>query len=147
MDKPEITYQTATAADVDDILTIFAEVAPEVPTVGVIEGTKEMVQRLAGSGASSVALDADGKIVGYALAGGDGNGGIDLVYLGVTATARGKGVCSGIVDGLKEHGVPITAAVRHNNKGLMAERFQHLGFEVLEKQEEQTKFRWKPDGQ
>jgi hypothetical protein len=89
MDKPEITYQTATAADVDDILTIFAEVVPEVPTVGVIEGTKEMVQRLAGSGASSVALDADGKIVGYALAGGDGNGGIDLVYLGVTANILG----------------------------------------------------------
>jgi hypothetical protein len=147
MDKPDFTYRTATAPDVDDILTIFAEVAPEVPTLGVVEGTKERVEGWVGTGASSVALDADGKIVGYALAGGDGNGGIDLVYLGVTATARGKGVCSGTVDGLKEHSVPITAAVRHNNTGLMAERFQHLGFEVLEKQKEQTKFRWKPVGQ
>ena len=146
MNKPDITYRTATAADVDDILTIFAEVAPEVPTVGVVEGTKERVEGWVGTGASSVALDADGKIVGYALAEGDGEDGT-LVYLGVTGAARGKGVCSGIVAGLKEHGMPITAAVRNNNKSSMAERFERLGFEVLEKQQEQTKFRWKTDGQ
>jgi hypothetical protein len=146
MDKPEITYRTATAADADDILKVFGEVAPEVPT-RVIEGTKELVERLAASGASSVALDADGKVVGYALAGGDGQGGIDLVYLGVTGAARGKGVCSGIVAGLKDHGVPITAAVRHDNKSSMADRFGHLGFKVLKKQDEQTKFRWQPASQ
>jgi hypothetical protein len=99
------------------------------------------------TGASSVALDADGKVVGYALAEGDGKDGISLVYLGVTGTARGKRICSGIVAGLKEHDVPITAAVRHNNKSSMADRFERLGFEVLEKQQEQTKFRWQPVGQ
>jgi hypothetical protein len=144
MDKPNITYRTANADDVDDILTIFAEVAPEVPTIGVVEGTKELAAGWVATGASSVALDVDGKVVGYALAEGDGKDGISLVYLGVTGAARGKRVCSGIVAQLKEHGVPITASVRHNNKSSMAERFKRLGFEVLEKQQDQTKFRWQP---
>lgn len=142
MDKPDITYRTAIADDVDDILTIFAEVAHEVPTIGVVEGTKELVAGLVATGASLVALDVDGRIVGYALAEGDGKGGISLIYLGVTGAARGKRICSGIVARLKEHGMPITASVRHNNRSSMAGRFERLGFEVLEKQQDQTKFRW-----
>jgi hypothetical protein len=141
MDKPDITYRTAIADDEDDILTIFAEVADEVPTIGVKEGTKELVARLVASRASLVALDADGKIVGYALAEPDGKG-LSLFYLGVTGAARDKHVCSGIVARMKEHRLPITASVRHNNKSSMAERFEHLGFKVLEKQQDQTKFRW-----
>jgi hypothetical protein len=144
MDKPGITYRTATAADVDDILTIFAEVAPEVPTIGVVEQTKGLVKGWVATGASLVALDAEGKVVGYALAQGDGKNGIELVYLGVTVAARGKRVCSGIVARLKEQDMPITAAVRHDNKSSMAERFGRLGFEVQEKQEKQNKFRWQP---
>lgn len=144
MHKPDITYRTAIADDADDILTIFAEVAHEVPTVGVIEGTKELVAGCVASGASSVALDVDGRVVGYALAEGDRKGGISLIYLGVTSAARGKRICSRIVARLKEHGMPITASVRHNNKSSMAERFERLGFEILEKQQEQTKFRWQP---
>ena len=147
MDKPDITYRTAIADDVDDILAIFAEVAHEVPTIGVVEGTKELVADWVAKGASSVALDVDGKVVGYALAGGDGKGGISLIYLGVTGAARGKRICSGIVARLKEHGMPITASVRHNNKSSMAARFERLGFEVLEKQQDQTKFRWQPVSQ
>ncbi len=142
MDKPDITYRPANADDVDDILTIFAEVAPEVPTVGVIEGTRGRVEGWVATGDSLVALDANGKVVGYALAYATGEDGIELVYLGVTGAARGKGVCSGIVARLKERGVPITASVRHNNKSSMAERFGRLGFKVLQKQEEQTKFRY-----
>jgi ribosomal protein S18 acetylase RimI-like enzyme len=144
MDKPEVTYRTAMADDVADILTIFAEVADEVPTIGVIEGTKELVAGLVATGASSVALDENNKIVGYLLAEGDGKGGISLFYLGVTSAARGKRVCSRIVARLKERGVPITASVRHNNKSAMAERFKRLGFDVLQAQEDQTKFRWEP---
>jgi hypothetical protein len=146
MDK-RITYRTAVADDVDDILAIFAEVAPEVPTRGVIEGTKELVASWVKTGASLVALDADGKVVGYALAEGDGKEGISLVYLGVTGVARGKRICSGIVALLKEHGMPITASVRHNNKSAMAGRFERPGFEVLETQQDQTKFRWQPVSQ
>jgi tagatose-1,6-bisphosphate aldolase len=78
MDKPGITYRIAVADDLEDILTIFAEVAPEVPTVGVVETTKELVADWVASGASLVALDADRKVVGYAIARGDGNGGISL---------------------------------------------------------------------
>jgi len=147
MDEPGITYRTATAADVDDILTIFGEVAPEVPTIGVVEQTKGLVEGWVATGASLVALDSDGKVVGYALAKGDGKDGIELVYLGVTGAARGKRVCSGIVARLKEHDMPITASVRHNNKSSMAGRLERLGFKVLEKQQEQTKFRWQPVSQ
>lgn len=147
MDKPEISYRTAVADDVAEILTIFAEVAPEVPTIGVVEGTKGRVEGWVATGASLVALDVDDKIVGYALAEGDGGDGISLVYLGVTGAARGKRICSGIIARLKEHGMPINASVRHNNQGLMAERFERFGFEVLEKQQDQTKYRWKPVNQ
>jgi N-acetylglutamate synthase-like GNAT family acetyltransferase len=143
MDKQDITYRTATAADVDDILTIFGEVAPEVPTK-VRTQTKELVEGWVAMGASLVALDSDGKVVGYALTRDDGKGGIELVYLGVTGAARGKRVCSGIVARLKEHDMPITASVRDDNQSSMAGRFERLGFKVLEKQPEQTKFRWKP---
>lgn len=68
------------------------------------------------------------------------------MYLGVTGTARDKGVCSGIVARLKEHKTPISASVRHDNKGLMAARFERLGFKVHDKQilENQTKFCWEP---
>lgn len=150
MDEPVITYRTAVAADVDGILTVFGEVAPDVPTIGVVEGTeermgtKERVEGWVATGASLVALDAKGKVVGYALAEGDGKDGIELVYLGVTGTARSKGVCSGIVARLKEHGVPITAAVRHDNKSSMAKRFERFEFKVLQKQPDQTKFQWQP---
>src|SRR4029079_2499194 len=110
MDKPEITYLKAIAADVDDILAVFAEVADEVPTVGVVEQTKGLVEDWVATGLSLVALNAKGKVVGYALVRGAGKDGIELLYLGVTGAARGKGVCSGIVARLKERGVPITAA-------------------------------------
>lgn len=146
MAEQPLTYRVAGSDDVDAILAVFAEAAPEVPT-RVIDGTKGLIARLVATGASLVAIDEGGNVVGYALAESDGNGGISLIYLGVAKAARGKRICTTIVSRLKDHGVPISASVRHDNKSSMADRFEHLGFAVIEGLlEGETKFRWEPGG-
>jgi len=57
------TYRVAVSGDEAGILTVFEEVAPEVPTA-VLPQTEGIVQRLVASGQSQVAVDVDGNIVG-----------------------------------------------------------------------------------
>jgi hypothetical protein len=138
-----LTYRAAVPDDEGGILGVFGEVAAEVPTA-VRPQTEAIIHRFVSSGASLVAIDGDGKVIGYALAESDGNGGISLMYLGVAKAARSKRICSSIISQLKKHGMPITASVRHNNKSSMADRFKHLEFTESEVREEETKFRWEP---
>ena len=139
-----LTYRLAVAGDEPSILAVFAEVAPEVPTA-VRDGTEGLIERLVATGASLVAIDEAGEVVGYALVEGDGTGGISLVYLGVAKAARGGGVCSTIVSQLKKYGVPIMASVRNDNRSSMAERFKHYGFvEHPSILDGESKFHWEP---
>ena len=80
------TYRVAVPGDEPAILNIFAEVAPEVPTA-VRPQTEGIIKELVATGNSWVAIDADDKIVGYALAAMDTNT-LSLVFLGVSKTAR-----------------------------------------------------------
>lgn len=66
------TYRVAVPGDEAAILNIFAEVAPEVPTA-VRPQTEGIIKELVATGNSWVAIDADDKIVGYALAAMDTN--------------------------------------------------------------------------
>ena len=66
------TYRVAVPGDEPAILNIFAEAAPEVPTA-VRPQTEEIIKELVATGNSWVAIDADDKIVGYALAAMDTN--------------------------------------------------------------------------
>jgi hypothetical protein len=61
------TYRVAVAGDEAGILKVFAEVAPEVPTA-VRPQTEGIIKELVATGDSWVAIDADDKIVEYALA-------------------------------------------------------------------------------
>src|SRR5258708_31699985 len=66
------TYRVAVPGDEPAILNIFAEIAPEVPTA-VRPQTEGIIKELVATGDSSFAIDADDKIVGYALAAMDTN--------------------------------------------------------------------------
>jgi predicted N-acetyltransferase YhbS len=77
---------------------------------------------------SWVAFDADGNIVGYALAEAFDQETLKLAYLGVSKAARNQRVSSALISKLKEIGAPIITDVRSNNKSSMVERFEHFGF-------------------
>lgn len=139
-----LSYRTAVAGDEAGIFKVFEEVAPEVPTA-IRPGTDALIQELVESGHSWVAVDADGNIVGYALARPHDHEALSLWYLGVSKAARNQRVSSTLISKLKEIGAPIVTDVRHNNASCMVERFERLGFVkcadgILGK--DQTKLRW-----
>ena len=137
-------YRTAVSGDETDILKVFEEVAPEVPTA-VRPGTKALIEELVASGQSRVAVNADGVIIGDALAKPQDANTLSLYYLGVSKAARGQRISSSLVSELKEIGAPIVTDVRHDNKSSMVERFERWGFvkgaEGILGQD-QTKLRW-----
>ena len=135
------TYRVAVAGDVAGILKIFAEVAPEVPT-RILPQTPEIVQRLVASGQSWVGVDADGNIVGYALAEPYDAETLSLVYVGVSKAARDRHVCASLIAKLQEIGKSIVTDVRSNNKSSMVERFERFGFIRGNVNEDRTKLRW-----
>ncbi len=87
-----------------------------------------LIQRLVASGRSRVAVDAEGTIVGYALAEPHDSKTLSLVYLGVAKMARDQHVSSLLTSKLEEVGAPIITDVRSNNQSSMTERFERLGF-------------------
>jgi hypothetical protein len=135
------TYRSAVSGDEAGILKVFAEVASEVPT-SVLPQTEEIVQRLVASGQSRVAVDADGNIVGYALAEPYDSKTLSLVYMGVSKAARNQHVSSSLILELQGFGTPIITDVRSNNKGSMVERFEHFGFVKSDVNADRTKLRW-----
>jgi hypothetical protein len=80
------------------------------------------------SGQSWVAVDADGRIIGYALAEPHNSKTLSLVYLGVSKAARNQRVCSSLISRLQGIGAPIVTDVQSDNKSSMVEIFEHFGF-------------------
>ena len=125
--KKQLAYRVAHSGDEPGILKIFEEVAPEVPTA-VRSGTEELIKRYVKSGQSWVAVDADGGIIGYALAEPHDSKTLSLVYLGVSKAERNQRVSSSLISRLQGIGAPIVTDVRSDNKSSMVERFEHFGF-------------------
>lgn len=135
------TYRLAVAGDEAGILEVFAEVGSEVPTA-VRPQTEAYIKRFLASGQSWVATDADGKIIGYALAEMAADT-ISLVYLGVAKKAQGQHISTALVSKLKERGVPIVTDVQSDNKSSMVERFERFGFvKIPTVFTGKTKLRW-----
>lgn len=143
-----VSCRVAVPGDKVGILLVFAEVAPEVPT-RVYPDTLERIEGSVATGLSWVAVDADDKVVGYALAYSHDNT-IHLDYLGVSKAARNKHISTGLVSKLKESGAPIVTNVRPDNKSSMVERFARFGFVEIPTHFAGTKLRWekptKPEG-
>lgn len=138
------TFRVASVGDVAGILKVFAEVAPEVPTA-VRSGTEGLIQELVASGRSWVAVDADGGVLGYALAKPQDRETLALYYLGVSKAARNQHASSALIAKLKEAGAPIVSDVQSNNKSSMVERFEHFGFvKIPTVFTGKTKLRWEP---
>src|SRR3954465_14113229 len=77
--KPQLTYRAAVTGDQAGIVKVFAEVASEVPTA-VRPQTEAYIKQFVASGQSWVAVDADGEVVGYALAERHDRETLSLVY-------------------------------------------------------------------
>ncbi|XSC43442.1 GNAT family N-acetyltransferase [Bradyrhizobium sp. RDT10] len=135
-----VAYRVAVPGDEVGILLVFAEVAPEVPT-RVYPDTLGRIEGSVATGLSWVAVDADDKVVGYALAYSHDNT-IYLNYLGVSKTARNRHISTALVSKLKESGAPIVTDVRPDNKSSMAGRFARFGFVEVPNVFAGTKLRW-----
>jgi ribosomal protein S18 acetylase RimI-like enzyme len=140
------TSRVAVPGDEAAILNVFEEVAPEVPT-SVLPQADGIVKRLVASGQSWVAVDADGNIVGYALAEAHDSETLSLVYMGVSKAARNQHVSSSLISKLQEIGAPIITDVRSNNKSSMVERFEHFGFVKSDVDPNRTKLRWENEAE
>jgi hypothetical protein len=136
-----VVCRVAVPDDEVGILLVFAEVAPEVPTV-VRPQARAYIARYVASGQSLIAVDALGNIVGYALAEPHDKETLSLVYLGVSKTVRGQHISSVLISTMKEIGAPIITDVRSDNKSSMVQRFLGFGFFKTDDDGNRTKLRW-----
>jgi hypothetical protein len=147
----EIEYRLATVDDETDISNVLEEVAPEVPVR--LDGSerqdkiKTLIVERRRSGKSWVAVDPNGKVVGFVLARPDvveGQAAMFVDYVGVDVDSRGRGIFSTMMEKLKVNDVPLTADVLHENRSGMANRLVKVGFSVVEADGKKTRFRWNP---
>jgi hypothetical protein len=144
-------YRIATNNDEAGILTVLTEVAPEIPVE--LDGPErqakiwtEIVQ-CCKSGKSLVAVEADGKVVGFILARPDAyenKAAIQMPYGGVTAAFRCRKIFSALVEKLKANGVPLIAHVLHDNKSDMENTLMKRGFTEIDYNAKQKKYLWLP---
>ena len=108
-----INYRVAVQDDEPEILVLFKEVAPEIPIPLEEPGTEDrmITEIVQCRGGSWVAVDANGNVVGFALARPDlraNDRATSLKYIGVSGSSRGLGISSKLVKNLKAKGVPLT---------------------------------------
>jgi ribosomal protein S18 acetylase RimI-like enzyme len=152
---PKFTLRKATYDDHTDVLAVMEEVAPEIPvainTPERFNAVKDIIVDCCGSGASLVACDTAGTVVGFVLAKADvlerfqlDNEALSLRYIGVAKTARGSGILSALLTELMEAGEPLNASVLSGNKSAMVDRLVKAGFVETESTERDKSFRWQP---
>jgi N-acetylglutamate synthase-like GNAT family acetyltransferase len=110
-------YRVASRDDDTDILAVLEEVASEIPvsidTPETQDKIKTVIIQCRDRGESRVAIDADGTVVGFALAEPDFHerGAISLRYIGVSGNSRRRGIFATLMENLKAKGAPLTASV------------------------------------
>lgn len=141
-----VTYRLAVE---DEILALFKEVAPEIPVpLDKPETEENMVTEIVQCrGSTWVAVDANGKVVGFALSRRDNfasDRATALKYIGVAPSSRGLGVSPNLISKLKTNNIPLTASVLSSNTSDMAGRFLKSGFKQIASDTKQKNFRWDP---
>ena len=141
-------------SDVDAILLILREVACQVPvklsTSEQLQAMRKEINNCYLNRFSVVAVDNDGVVVGFQLAmekiAANELWYIHLAYAGVTASAREKKVFRQLIEAEKQHGLPLFAEVKPDNKSRMDEILIHYGFQRYFLGEEKilADFRWDP---
>jgi N-acetylglutamate synthase-like GNAT family acetyltransferase len=156
-EKPQHTYRVANEDDCTGILAVLEEVAPEVlvniSTPAHLDAIKHIIVECCASGESWVAVDASGAVVGFLLVKPDvferalrKNNALSLRYVGVSKGCRGCGVFATLMENLTAgKSEPINASVLHTNQSAMADRLIKIGFDKVEADAKETRFRWLPD--
>ena len=145
-----IEYRVATSDDETDMYAVMDEVAPEIPVSLDTEDNQIIMRGIItechGSGKSWVAIDANGEVVGCALAKQDIHepNAISLRYVGVKKASRCQGIFATFIEKLKTNGAPLTASVLVNNSSAMGYRFLKAGFIKVKSDDKETLFRWGP---
>jgi N-acetylglutamate synthase-like GNAT family acetyltransferase len=151
--------RSANDDDHTDILTVLEEVAPEIPTLIDTDDTKEKIKTIiaecCASAESMVAVDGDGKVVGFVLAKPDRlerflhkNKAISLRYIGVSKDWRERGIFADLMAAYTAKKVPLTASVLAGNQSSMVRRLTDMGFAKVDKDKDsnsrETELRWQP---
>lgn len=145
-----ITYRVATLGDADGILTILAEVAPEIPVSLATADEQRLITTVTGecinTEKSRVAVDAGGAIVGVVLARRlpHKGTGLFLEYIGVSKSSRNRRIFIALMDRLKSKDVPLNATVLSGNQSNMLDRLLKIGFTKVQTDDSETKLRWEP---
>ena len=147
-----IEYRLASRDDETDILAVLEEVSSEIPVR--LDGAERQekirteITQCHETRKSWVAVDADGKVVGFrVLARPDahqGKAAIYMPYAGVSAESRRRGIFSTLVEKLKANGVPVIANVLHDNRSGMEDILVKNGFTEIDCNAKQKKFLWSP---
>lgn len=150
-------HRFATPDDARDIFSVLAEVALEIPvrldTCGRRKAIFSKVKERASLGESLVAIDGDGRVIGFLLVEPDetersfcNNMALHLLYGGVTASWRKQRIFSALIRQVTSRMVPLTATVKAANRSEMATRLTRLGFQNAGPGSfpAETNFRWQP---
>lgn len=146
-----IRYRQAGLDDAAEIHALLLKLAPEIPllvdTVEREEALYVLVRNCARSGASWVALDEGGTIVGFILAEPNQLGRhyaeheiLELHHAGVAREHRDRGVFASLVEKVQQRMVPVTASLPPQNRLDTARRLEKLGFRPAG----ETRLRWEP---
>lgn len=151
---PEISCRPAALDDAGEIHALLLRLAPEMPllvdTLEREEALYALVRNCARSGESWVAVDAGGRIVGFALAEPNRLGRhyaegevLELHHAGVAAEVRGQGIFRRLIGEMQSRLVPVTTTVPAQNRSGVAQRLHHLGFRQAGGED---RLRWEPGG-
>jgi hypothetical protein len=150
-------HRVATPDDARGIFSVLAEVAPEIPvridTCGRRKNIFGKVREWTSSGDSLVAIDSDGRVVGFLLVEPDqkerffyNNMALHLPYAGVTTSWRDRKIFSAVIRQVMTRNVPLTATVKAANQSAIATRLLRLGFHEVGPGSFRgdTNFKWQP---
>jgi N-acetylglutamate synthase-like GNAT family acetyltransferase len=148
-----IEYRKANRGDAGGIFAVLQEVAREIPvsldTPESEEAMQYIIAECCDCGESWVAVDANGTIVGLALAKPDvlerfhhENEALSLRYIGVTGSRRQHGIFRSLMETLMAKEVPLTATVLHANRCGMADRLAKIGFTKSKSDAKEVQLRW-----
>ena len=147
----EINYRLAGRDDETHILAVLEEVATEIPVrldgAEMQEKIRTEITQCHKTRKSWVAVDTDGKVVGFVLTRPDaheGKAAIYMPYTGVSAGSRRRGIFSTLVEKLKANGVRLLANVLHDNSSGMENILAKNGFTKIDFDAKQKKFLWLP---
>jgi len=151
MTANEFEYRLANGDDETDILAVLEEVAPEIPVR--LDGPERQakirteITQCHQTRKSWVAVDTEGKVVGFVLARPDAHeskAAIYLPYVGVSTGSRRSRIFSTLIEKLKANGVPLIANVLNDNRSGMADILVKNEFTKIDWNAKQKKFLWSP---